>query len=78
MSDADETKTVVVNGQYVVMVSSPDERVGVLAHRALAAEEYDWTAFEIRDEAGRLLAPNTRCGEIPGLLYVTKPIGWGG
>lgn len=73
------TVTLIVGGNDVVMVAPVDQRLGVLAHAALAAEEYDWTEIELRDRDGNRLAPNARVGQdIAWPVSVNRPVGWGG
>lgn len=72
------TCALIVNGSDVSVPTLPDDRIGVLAHRALAAEGYDWLTIELRDGEGRLLSAGTRAADILGVVYVGKPIGWGG
>lgn len=71
------TVTLIVNGTAEQIAMTPGDAIGVLAHRALAAGGYCWDTFELRDEAGCLLAPRTPAisGET---VHVVRPIGWGG
>jgi hypothetical protein len=69
--------TMIVNGTAQEVPFTNGDAIGVLAHRALAAAEYGWTNYELRDEAGALVME--RAPAVEGeTIHVVKPIGWGG
>lgn len=72
------TLTRIVNGQDVQTPAQPEDRIGVLAHWALASSGYDWLTIELRDREGRTLPAGTRAADITGPTFIGKPIGWGG